>query len=246
MFNYFFDSNQYTELLQYVSLFLLFVIGSMLYFMSKSGDQMRRDIKNDIANLDLECPACPENKECPACPACPKCPDLKCSDGICPECPACPEGAGECPACPVAPEVSCPSVDDIVTGIFPGRNPGITNGGNFFDIQANENYELLSDYSFYDSTQAFPSDSILSAPPNLVDNNIDIPATQLDNTDTSGENTMINTSPDTSLTRMNMASAGESTDPTSNNMGVSDQRPANMDPTNTETPNANSQMSSDP
>jgi hypothetical protein len=216
MVNYFFDTSQYTEILQYVSLFLLFVIGSMLYFMSKSGDQMRNDIKNDIANLDLECPACPENKECPACPACPKCPDLKCSDGICPECPACPEGTGECPACPVAPEVSCPSVDDIVTGIFPGRNPGITNGGNFFDIQANESYELLSDYSFYDSTQAFPSDSILSASPNLVDNNIDIPATQLDNTDTSGENMMINTSPDNSLTRMNMASAGESTGASSN------------------------------
>ena len=242
MFNYFFDTNQYTEILQYVSLFLLFVIGSMLYFMSKSGDQMRNDIKNDIANLDFECPTCPENKECPTCPACPKCPDLKCSDGICPACPACPEN-GNCPEhkCPSA---SCPSVDDIITGIFPGRNPGITNGGNFFDIKANESYELLSDYSFYDSTQAFPSDSILSASPDLVDNNIDIPATQLDNTGTSGENMMLNTSPDNSLTRMNMASSGEPTDPTSNNMDVGVSDSTNAVPTDPS--NIDSQMPSDP
>ena len=56
---------------------------------------------------------------------------------------------------------------------------------------------------------------------------------------------MINTSPDTSLTRMNMASSGEPTDPTSNNMGVSVSDSATMAPS-TETPNTNSQMSSDP
>ena len=52
--------------------------------------------------------------------------------------------------------ISCPSCANIVTGIFPGRNPGITNSGNYFDIQANENYELLPDYSVYNSVESFP------------------------------------------------------------------------------------------
>ena len=36
MFNYFFDTNQYTELLQYLSLFLLFVIGFMVISCQKA------------------------------------------------------------------------------------------------------------------------------------------------------------------------------------------------------------------
>lgn len=210
MFSYNFDTSEYAEILQYVSLFLLFVIGTMIYYMSTNSDKLGDDLKNKLNSLDLNCPKCPEN---PACPACPKCPDLKCSDGICPKCPPCPAGAEggnkECPACP---STSCPTVDDIVTSIFPGRNPGITSGGKYFDIKANDSYELLPSYDFYNPVDAFPSDSILSAPDNLLKGNVDVPTTKIDN---SVDGNLVNTSPDNSLSRMNMASTGENTGPSS-------------------------------
>jgi hypothetical protein len=210
MFSYYFDTNEYAEILQYVSLFLLFVIGTMIYYMSTNSESLGKDLKDQISNLDLECPKCPDH---PGCPACPKCPDLKCNEGMCPECPVCSEGGDkECPACPTTPSVSCPTVDDIVTGIFPGRNPGITSGGKYFDIMANESYELLPSYDFYNPVDAFPSDSILSVPDNLMQGNVDVPPTQIDN---SVDGNLVNTSPDTSLSRMNMASTGENTGPSS-------------------------------
>ena len=207
MFSYYFDTSEYAEILQYVSLFLLFVIGTMIYYMSNNSESLGKDLKDQISNLDLECPKCPDH---PGCPACPKCPDLKCNEGMCPECPAVAECENkECPACP---STSCPTVDDIVTGIFPGRNPGITSGGKYFDIMANESYELLPSYDFYNPVDAFPSDSILSAPENLMKGNVDVPVTQIDN---SVDGNLVNTSPDTSLSRMNMASTGENTGPSS-------------------------------
>ena len=213
MFSYYFDTAEYAEILQYISLFLLFVIGTMIYYMSSNNQMMKEDLKDQINNLDLECPECPDHPGCPSCPACPKCPDLECNEGVCPECPACPavaEGNRECPACPSAPAVPCPTVDDIVTGIFPGRNPGVTSGGKYFDIMANESYELLPSYDFYDPVDAFPSDSILSAPDNLMHGNVDVPSTEIDN---SVSGNLVNTSPDTSLSRMDMASTGENTGP---------------------------------
>ena len=199
MFNYYFDTHDYTELLQYLSLFLLFVIGTMMYYLSTNTEQMNKDIKDEISNLELECPKCPEH---PGIPACPKCPDLNCSnEGKCPECPVNKE-------CPSLPEVNCPSVEDIVSGVFPGRNPGITTGGKYFDIKANESYELMPDYDFYSPSSAFPSDSILSAPDSLNAENIDVPLSEIDN---SIDNNYINTSEEVSLTRMNMANQGETT-----------------------------------
>ena len=209
MFSYYFDTTEYSEILQYVSLFLLFVIGTMIYYMSNNTDTLGQDLKNKLNSLDLNCPECPEN---PACPACPKCPDLKCDDGICPKCPECPTSTKtECP------KTSCPSVNDIVSGIFPGRNTGVTNSGEYFDIMADNSYELLPDYDFYNPVDAFPSDSILSASKDLVKNNIDVPPNKINN---SYDNNLINTSPDISLTRMNMASTGENTGPTTFGMGT--------------------------
>ena len=202
MFNYFFDTSDYTEILQYLSLFLLFVIGTMVYYLSTNTDKMNLEIKDEISNLDLECP------EHPNIPSCPKCPDLNCSnEGKCPECP---ENPG-CPECP-AIEVDCPGVEDIVSGIFPGRNPGVTSGGKYFDIKASESYELMPDYDFYSPVEAFPSDSILSVPDSLMKENIDVPPTQIDN---SINNNNINTSTDVSLSRMNMSGSGENTGPSS-------------------------------
>jgi hypothetical protein len=217
MFSYTFDTSEYAEILQYVSLFLLFVIGTMIYYMSTNSESLGKDLKDQISNLDLECPKCPDH---PGCPACPKCPDLKCNEGMCPECPACPEGEGEskeCPACPTVPPVSCPTVDDIVTGIFPGRSPGITSGGKYFDIMANESYELLPSYDFYNPVDAFPSDSILSVPDNLMQGNVDVPPTQIDN---SVDGNLVDTNIDTSLSRMDMASTGENTGPSTFGSGT--------------------------
>ena len=215
MFSYAFDTSEYAEILQYVSLFLLFVIGTMIYYMSTNSETLGKDLKDQISNLDLECPKCPDH---PGCPACPKCPDLKCNEGMCPECPACPAGEdGECPACPTTQAVSCPTVEDIVTGIFPGRNPGITSGGKYFDIMANESYELLPSYDFYNPVDAFPSDSILSVPDNLMQGNVDVLPTQIDN---SVDGNLVNTSTDTSLSRMNMASSGENTGPSTFGSGT--------------------------
>ena len=34
--------------------------------------------------------------------------------------------------------------------------------GKYFDVQENENYELMPDYDFYEAQKAFPTDSILN------------------------------------------------------------------------------------
>ena len=221
MFNYYFDTAQYTEVLQYVSLFLLFVIGTMIYYMSTNSEQMNEDIKDSINNLDLECPKCPDH---PNIPSCPECPSLECNGNSCPECPVSSADSpknGDSPKtdCPKCPDVTanCPSVDDIISGIFPGRNPGITSGGKYFDIMASENYELLPSYDFYNPVDAFPGDSILSVPDTLLKGNVDVPPTQISNTD---DNTNMNTTESTSLSRMNMASMGKSTGPSTFGMGT--------------------------
>jgi len=184
MLSYIFDNpRQYNEILQFVSLFLLFVIGAMIYYISKRTD----NLKEEVSKLEMECPACPsvpacpENKACPSCPTCPQCPSLTCDeDGKCPDC-ICPTDKA-CPVCPPCnANANCPTVKDIVTGIFPGRNPGITENGKYFDVQASENYQLLSDFDFYEAQEAFPSDSILSAPPNLASNNIQVPSNRMNN-----------------------------------------------------------------
>lgn len=204
MFNYMFSNpSEYNEILQFMTLFLLFVIGAMIYYMSENTENLEKQ----ISELELECPACPENPECPKCP---QCPDLICTDeGKCPDC-NCP-AEGECPPCSANAHADCPTVDDIVSGIFPGRNTGITSGGKYFDIQANENYELNPDYDYYQPMSAFPSDSILDP---LHQGNAYVPTNAIDNTN---ENYYMNTSMSQNLSgeegRMNMASGGEGTRP---------------------------------
>ena len=111
MLSYIFDNpRQYNEILQFVSLFLLFVIGAMIYYISKRTD----NLKEEVSKLEMECPACPsvpacpENKACPACPACPQCPSLTCDeDGKCPDC-ICPADK-TCPPCNA--NANCPTVN---------------------------------------------------------------------------------------------------------------------------------------
>lgn len=188
MFTYIFDNpKQYSEILQFVALFLLFVIGLMVYFIS----QKTGDLNDQISKLEMECPACPsvpacpEGKACPQCPSCPTCPSLtcdndgKCPDCICPadqKCPQCPDCDRKCPPCNA--NADCPTVDDIISGIFPGRNPGITQNGKYFDVKSNESYELMPDYDFYDPQKAFPTDSILTPNHSMTYGSRDVVATK--------------------------------------------------------------------
>ena len=50
---------------------------------------------------------------------------------------------------------------DIVDGIFPGRNTGITKSGNYFDVKSSDSYDLMPDYDLYEPQAAFPSESVL-------------------------------------------------------------------------------------
>jgi len=74
----------------------------------------------------------------------------------------------------------CPTVEDIVSGIFPGRNTGVTQAGKYFDIKADGSYDLLSDYSSFDPEDPFPDESLLDAP--LRDANVQVGQNQIDNT----------------------------------------------------------------
>ena len=221
MFNYMFDNTrEYNEILQFITLFLLVVIGVMIYSMNDNSER----IEQEISNLELKCPSCPD------------CPNLTCNKGECPKCPTCPV----CPICPNIknselnnnnelpklnnPEVVCPTVDDIVSGIFPGRNPGITKSGRYFDIQANESYELMPDYDFYEPINAFPSDSILTAPNTLL---TDITSTPINN---SLNNNLINTTIDSQIdTRMARASAGINTAPSNIKFGGNTEKTTELD-----------------
>ena len=116
------------------------------------------ELKSDIDGIEI--PECPE---CPACPGCPSCPqmivnekeqgDIK--EKINLECPKCPE-------CPDCESGQYPTVEDIVGGIFPGRNMGLTRGGIYKEVSPAGSYELLPEYDFYRPEDAFPKDTILS------------------------------------------------------------------------------------
>jgi hypothetical protein len=96
-------------------IFLLIIV--VLYFLYNANIRERM-IQQKLDDFELNCPACPKCPECPdneGCPACPKCPDLKCPERIC-------------------PETNVPSVDEIIDGIFPGRDRGMTLNGNFFPV----------------------------------------------------------------------------------------------------------------
>jgi len=204
MFNYMFDNpSEFNEVLQFVTLFLLFVIGAMLYFMSNNTNELQQAIE------DLEL----------ACPETPPCPSLTCNnEGKCPECPVSDSSIdGTCPPCQGG---SFPTVEDIVSGIFPGRTTGITSGGKYFDIKANDSYELMPDYDFYQSADAFPDDSILGPPQTLLGGNPNVPTNAINNT---RENEFMNTRVTQAIdTRMDMASSGALTGPTNLPPVVSD------------------------
>ena len=150
---YYLNPRTQVLLLQILSLIFIFIIILMISYHSMETNALKQEIDS------IEIPTCPA---CPACPACPNCPsqtvntnteDMK--DKINLECPACPE-------CPQQDMGQYPSVEDIVSGIFPGRNMGLTRGGMYQTLDASGSYELLPEYDFYKPEDAFPEDTILS------------------------------------------------------------------------------------
>jgi hypothetical protein len=103
---------------------LIIMICIALYFLYQASVREKL-IKQKLDDFKLNCPACPK---CPDYPEC-DCPENK----TCPPCPACP--SLKCPE-KTCPDVRVPSVNDIVNGIFPGRNQGMTLGGNLFPVSA--------------------------------------------------------------------------------------------------------------
>jgi len=179
---YYLNPKSHVMMLQILLMVLLIIIIAMVYHQSTLSDQLDTDIKA----IDFTCPDCPN---CPRNEKCPQCPDCNCKDGkSCPACPSCPEN-----------NTSCPSVEDIVSGIFPGRTAGLTTGGRYFEINANESYELLPDYDFYQPGNAFPENSVLDQP--LISGN---PPVTMDQINNSMENINIDTNVATTLSGMNM------------------------------------------
>ena len=143
------------EYLIKVNSFLLFVclvglvmIGFLVYHISN----LNEDLNNEINTIKEEIPKCPE---------CPKC-ELKCPENNdCPKCPDCPE----CPAhsSPGQPQYhpDCPSVDQIVQGIFPGRNPKIVEGTKYHRVDPSNIYDGLSTTNFYEKKYKFPMEKVL-------------------------------------------------------------------------------------
>lgn len=93
-----------------------------------------------------------------------------------------------------------PTVDDIVSAIFPGRNTMILSGGNIQNVnRSNDINTYTSDYAIYQPIKAFPSqsDDPLQIPMPLTSNN---PLSRTNNT--YNNNFMDTQTNDNSLSRM--------------------------------------------
>tara|TARA_B110000285_G_C15057640_1_gene580519 strand:- start:670 stop:1302 length:633 start_codon:yes stop_codon:yes gene_type:complete len=105
-----------------------------------------------------------------------------------------------------------PTVDDIVSAIFPGRNTLLVSGGNVQNInRSNDINTYSSDYAVYQPIKAFPvePDDPLSIPMPLSSNN---PLSRINNT--YNNNNMDTQTKNNSLTRMHegiMSSQNSST-----------------------------------
>lgn len=145
------------------------VIIAMIVQNSTLNEEMNKELKE----IEKKCPDC----NCPKCPRNPDC-NVSCPDCNCPEYPEVneddnndsrPQANIKCPECP-----KCPSVDDIVSGIFPGRNPEVIEEGRYFQVDASNNYDGLSTSNFYEQNYKFPMDKILKPDlPRIHSYNID-------------------------------------------------------------------------
>jgi hypothetical protein len=162
LLEYYIGDDPYTSLLQLIIIILSILILRYVYSDNKKMDELR----DHINTLDKECPACPDCKcesdlsKCPDCVCPDKSADITDNNG--PNFPMNNSGVS-------CPEVSCPSVDDIVSGLFPGRNMGITASGKYHDINSYEEGTLLSAYSNFSNLEGSGEDMRMMNSPDLPD-----------------------------------------------------------------------------
>tara|TARA_B100001093_G_C26841119_1_gene1020613 strand:- start:1267 stop:1959 length:693 start_codon:yes stop_codon:yes gene_type:complete len=173
----------------FIGVFIMFILINYIILLNDRTKQEIIDMENKIP----ECPQCPQ---CPNCD-CPNC-DISCPPPPkCPENPKCPKNK-ECPKCPDL-KVECPSVKEIVDGVFPGRSNAILNESRFYDIEASNSYNGLSTSNFYEETYNFPMDRILNPSSPIRQFNNDIDPQTVNN---SYNNNSINTSISKSLNKL--------------------------------------------
>lgn len=201
LLEYYIGDDPYTSLLQIIIIILSIVILRYVYTDNKN----IRSLKNDIKKLDKECPPCPA---CNCEPGLTKCPDCVCPDknsditnNTGPNFPM--NGGIRCPEV-TCPDVKCPSVDEIVNGMFPGRNNGITASGKYFNINANEEGTLLSAYSSYSNLRNDGDDMRMPNSTDLPDDTID----KMNMGDSVNSTNTPNTPPPLSSTKMDAITPG--------------------------------------
>lgn len=168
--------------LQFVVLVCLGVIGGLIYHNYMTIVDGDKTLTKKIDDIDVSCPKCPDLKN----PISKEDLEFYLKEKDHDE-----EHHHDAPV-----PSQCPTAEEIAQVIFPGRHAGITQGGRYFDIKANDSYDLLPEYSFFKPEDAFPDYKILDRP--LRDANIDVPEDSIDNS-LDGEH--VNTQKHTSLTR---------------------------------------------
>jgi len=144
---------------------------------------INKNINNEILNIEKKIPKTPKCPECPKCDIkCPDCPECPQNDINCPECPECPKcsnsenstnnsnskksnseikDSNKDLKCPDVKCPKCPTVKEIVNGVFPGRNPTVIEDRDYYEVNSDEAYDGMSTYSFYQQKYNFPIDKIL-------------------------------------------------------------------------------------
>lgn len=183
----------------------------VLLFMIHENNLLNEQINDEVKEIQKKCPDC-------VCPTCPKNPDV-----TCPQCPKCPELSldiidnikklvddKENKNIKInTVENNCPTVDEIVAAIFPGRNPKVVDGGRYFQIDASNTYDGLSTSNFYEKNYKFPMDKILKPDSPVMNSyNIDVG----DEIDNSIENEYIDTNSSKKLSNDNLDSNNNSMD----------------------------------
>ena len=172
---YYLNPRRQIFILQVIVLIALCVIIAMIYSQYSQGERLSESVGVIKDNS--------------------RCPDVDVINQVHPATPA--------PSCPQVNCPSCPSVKDIVGGIFPGRNTGVTSGGRYFDVKMNEDYDLMPDYSFYNAKDAFPDDMKFDIDPPLRSANVHVDQNDINN---SVDNEQVDTNSSASVHRMAMGS----------------------------------------
>ena len=172
---YYLNPRRQIFILQVIVLIALCVIIAMIYSQYSQGERLSERV-GDIKDST-------------------RCPDVDVVNQVHPARPS--------PSYPQVKCPSCPSVKDIVGGIFPGRITGVTSGGRYFDVKMNEDYDLMPDYSFYNAKDAFPDDMKFDIDKPLRSANIHVAQNDINN---SIENEHVDTNSSASVHRMAMGS----------------------------------------